>query len=152
MLVSHVPRHARGMVNGRDSRGLGNEADGGIGSPEALVGASRDDLKEEPLIKRMGVNLEEFTLAFAAVHNLVVAKRRHIYRIAIVFGFDIVVIIVWNFEESAPRARMSATVAKISVHEKAMCRTPEPKNSLLKRAESVRVADEPFRITRRLWC
>lgn len=118
MLVSHVPRHARGMVNGRDSRGLGNEADGGIGSPEALVVASRDDLKEEPLIKRMGVNLEEFTLAFAVVHNLVVAKRRHIYRIAIVFGFDIVVIIAWNFEESAPRTRMSATVAKISVHDK----------------------------------
>ena len=101
------------MVNGRDSRGLGNEADGGIGSPEALVVASRDDLQEEPLIERMGVNLEEFTLAFAVVHNLVVAKRRHIYRIAIVFGFDIVVIIVWNCEESAPRARMSATVAKI---------------------------------------
>ena len=30
-----------------------------------------------------------------------------------------------------------------------MCWTPEPKNSLMKRDESVRVADEPLRITRR---
>jgi len=45
---------------------------------------------------------------------------------------------------------MSATTAKMSSQLKAMCWTPEPKNSEMKRADRVLVATEPLRIRRRL--
>src|SRR5450631_810092 len=87
--------------NGQRSRftRLGGEANCGIGSAEPLVVAALDDLEEKALIERMGVDLEEFAIAFAVVQNLVVAKGCHRWRIEIVFGLDIVVIIVRDFEE-----------------------------------------------------
>src|SRR5712672_2520824 len=97
-------RHARPTSRTRNSQRprfprLGSEANGGIGSAEPLVVAALDDLEEKPLIERMRVDLEEFALAFAVVQNLVVAKGCHRCRIEIVFGLDIVVIIVRDFEE-----------------------------------------------------
>ena len=78
---------------------MDSEANGGIGSAEALVVTALDDFEEKPLIERVGVDLEEFALAFTVVQNLVVAKSRHRRRIEIVPGLDIVVLIVRNFEK-----------------------------------------------------
>src|SRR5436190_1811619 len=41
---------------------------------------------------------------------------------------------------------MSATVAKISAHENATCWTPEPKNSLMKRADGGRITAQRFEV------
>ena len=47
----------------------------------------------------MGVDLEEFAVAFAIVQDLVIAQCHHRRCIEIVFGFDILIIVVGNFEE-----------------------------------------------------
>src|SRR5438552_4918234 len=78
---------------------LCGEADRGVGGAEPLIIAALDDLEEEPFVENVGVDLEEFAVAFAVVEYLVVAKGFHRRRVEIVFGFDVVVVIVWNSQE-----------------------------------------------------
>src|ERR1700692_485830 len=86
---------------------LRGEADRRIGGAKSLIVAALDDLEEKPLVENVGVDLKEFAVALAVVQDLVVAKRRHRRRIELIFGFEIVVVIVGNFQEVRPsRARV----------------------------------------------
>src|SRR6478735_3772158 len=78
---------------------LRGKANGSVGGAKALIITPLHDLEKEPLVERVGVDLEEFAVAFAVVQNLVVAKRRHRRRVEIVFRLDIVIIVVRNFQE-----------------------------------------------------
>ena len=72
-----------------------------------MIVAALDDLEEEPLVEGVGVDLEEFALAFAVVEDLVVAKRCHGRGVEAVFGFDVVVVIVGDLQKvRTPRAHV----------------------------------------------
>src|SRR5262245_12593615 len=64
-----------------------------------MIATTLDDLEEEPLVEHMGVELKEFTVAFAVVEDLVVTQRGHGGGVEAVFGFDIVVVVVGDLEE-----------------------------------------------------
>src|SRR3954465_13684505 len=78
---------------------LRRQPDRGVGGAEPVIVAALHDLEEKPLVEGVGIDLEEFTLAFAVVQNLVVAQRSHGRGVEAVFGFDVVVVIVGNLQE-----------------------------------------------------
>src|SRR5690242_14332335 len=64
---------------------LRREANRGIGGAKALVVTPLHDFEEEPLVKNVGVDLEELTVTLTIVEDAVFAQRRHGFRIEIVF-------------------------------------------------------------------
>src|SRR6185503_2831481 len=48
---------------------LGREPDRGVGGAKTVIVAALDDLEEEPLVERVGVDLEEFAIAFAVIED-----------------------------------------------------------------------------------
>src|SRR5712672_602697 len=128
---------------------LSSEPNGGIGGSKTVIVPTLNNFEEKPLIESVRINLEEFAISFAIVQYLVVAKGCHRRDIEIVFGFDVVVVVFGNLQELSAAPSHVRDGCEKSLHENATCWTPDPKNSLMKRAESVRVADEPLRIRRR---
>src|SRR3984957_5267147 len=87
---------------------LRREANRGVDGTKPLIIAALHDLEEKPFVEGVGGDLEDLAPAFAVVQNLVVAKGCHRCRVEIVFGLDIVVVVVRNLEEiRATRAHVS---------------------------------------------
>ena len=120
---------AFGMVAGQRFTALRRQPDRGIGGAKAVIVPALDDLEEEALIEGVGVDLEEFAVAFAVVEDLVVAQRRHGRGVEAEFGFDVVVVIVGNIAGNPRRARAwRRRRRRYRRSANATCCTPEPKN------------------------
>ena len=91
-------------VQRADFPGLRRKPDRGVSGTESLIAAPLYDLEKKSFVEDVGIDLEEFAVAFTVVQNPIGPKIGHRLGIQIVSGLDVVIIVVGNFQEAgAPR-------------------------------------------------
>src|ERR1700730_4077632 len=98
-------RPAAGYSKARDVQradfpGLRRKPDRGVSGTESLIAAPLHDLEKESFVEDVGIDLEEFAVAFTVVQNPIGPKIGHRPGIQIVAGLDVVIIVVGNFQEA----------------------------------------------------
>src|ERR1700680_5295943 len=79
-------------VQRADFPGLRRKSERGVSGTESLIAAPLHDLEKESFVENVGIDLEEFAVAFTVVQNPIGPKIGHRPGIQIVSGLDVVII------------------------------------------------------------
>src|ERR1700730_9111493 len=98
-------RPAAGYSKARDVQragfpGLRRKPEQSVGGTESRIGAPLHDLEKKSLVENVGIDLEEFAVAFTVVQNPIGPEIGHRPGIQIVSGLDVVIIVAGNFQET----------------------------------------------------